>query len=359
MSKQNPQQSPWDLASVAPVDSLARTLPAGRPPRRWPKASWPAAAPELGSVLADRYVLEREIGEGAFGVVYEARDMELEQRVAVKVASGPYATSREGVARFQREAIAASSIGHDSIVDVIDSGREQDGTQYIVMEYLEGTDLAGLIATEGPLAPERALRIAAQIADALAAAHRAGVVHRDLKPANIHIRTLDDGADAITIIDFGVSKLRSSDEDLALTIPGRILGSPCYMAPEQARGMANIDGRADVYALGVIVYEMLTGRPPFTGDRPLDVIEQHLTDAPLAPSRVDPSLELAKALDGLVMHALAKAPGDRFQDMDEFRDAIEAERDALAQLDRQRRCVLASVGFWLRGRHRRPRTELS
>jgi protein kinase-like protein len=287
-----------------------------------------APEPVPGRLLGGRYLLRRRLAIGGFGAVFEASDRRLEKRVAVKVLSPHVAGNREMLTRFRREAIAASAVGHEGIVAVTDFDRDADGTYFIAMELLDGRDLADLIAGSGPLAPGRALTIAAGVADALDCAHHRGILHRDLKPANVFVLERSRG-DLVKVIDFGISKLmRRGAEAMELTRSGQVVGTPYYMAPEQAQGRAAIDGRADVYALGVILYEMLVGEPPFVGENYLEVAFQHVIAEPVAPSLRGAGT--GKSLDRLVLRALAKSPEERFLSMAQFSAAI---LDELAAID--------------------------
>jgi serine/threonine protein kinase len=287
--------------------------------------------PSPGRLLGNRYLLKKELGVGGFGAVFEAEDQRLEKRVAVKVLSPRVAMEPEALTRFKQEALAASKIGHKGIVDVTDFDSDIDGTHFLVMEYLDGCDLARLIAREGPILPARTLLIGLQIARALEKAHARDIIHRDLKPANIFLTTLGEVEDFVKVIDFGISKvIQSLGGTAGLTGSGQIIGTPYYMAPEQAQAGDSIDQRADVYSLGVILYEMLVKRPPFQGTTPLQVITAHITQAPKPPSQVMPALRLPPVLDALVLRALAKSPGERFASMSAFADAMTT---ALEQVD--------------------------
>jgi serine/threonine-protein kinase len=233
-----------------------------------PAPASPPPVPELrtdplvGSVLADRYEILRRIGEGGMGAVYEARHTVIGKRVAVKVLLEKFLEKPELVARLLQEARLASSIGHENIVDVTDFGTTADGRGFVVMEFLEGESLAQLVIRDAPLPVERSLRIARQVASALGAAHDKGIVHRDVKPENVYLVRRAD-ADYVKVVDFGVSKAVHTREEgpewQRLTRTGMVLGTPLYMSPEQARGGEDIDARADIWAVGVLLYECLTG----------------------------------------------------------------------------------------------------
>ena len=218
----------------------------------------------VGRILAGRYAIERVIGRGGMGIVYEARHVTVGRRVAVKVLRPDLARNAEATMRFQREAQVAGSIGHEHIVEVFDFGYSDEGDAYIAMELLEGTDLGALVRESGPLPVGRALEVARQVASALGAAHEKGIVHRDLKSENVFV-VAREGRDFVKVVDFGISKVLEADENQPITHEGTLLGTPHYMAPEQSTSGADTDARADLYALGCILFEMLTGKLPFTG----------------------------------------------------------------------------------------------
>ncbi|MFH0900277.1 MAG: protein kinase [Pseudomonadota bacterium] len=274
-------------------------------------------------VLRGRYALVRPIGEGGFGIVYEGRDLRLQKRVAVKILAPHLASRPDTLARFQREAIAASQIGEKSIVDVTDFDRDDDGTTFIVMEFIEGVELGDLLEKKGPMPMMRAANVAIQIAQALAIAHRKGILHRDLKPSNVFLTSVGVVQDFVKILDFGISKVLFSDEQpQKLTNTGQLMGTPYYMAPEQATGEANVDGGVDIYALGCILFELVAGQPPFVGGNTWTIISQHMMTQP--PSLVD-LREYEHGLvelDALIAKALAKKRPDRYATMDDFANAL-------------------------------------
>ena len=276
--------------------------------------------PLVGQIVAGRYAITRKIGEGGMGAVYEAQHTLIGKRVAIKVLLDKYAQKESIIARLNQEARLASAIGHPHIVDITDLGKTEDGRTFVVMEYLEGESLAELIAREGPLAPERALRIAVQVADALAAAHAKGIIHRDVKPENIFL-VGRDGREFVKVVDFGISKHLRPDEEteeVRLTQTGMVLGTPLYMSPEQARGEANLDHRIDIYALGVILYEMVTNEVPFRGANYLGILSQVLTKEPTPPRELRPDLAISEACERVILKAMAKNREDRYQTMAEL-----------------------------------------
>ncbi|MEM1414713.1 MAG: protein kinase, partial [Myxococcota bacterium] len=232
--------------------------------------------PLLGTVVDGRYRIDARLGEGGMGVVYGVTHVSLGKRFALKVLRRDYARDETVVERFVREARAASSIGHPSIVDIHDFGRLPDASTYFVMELLEGETLTARIR-RGALAPEETLHVVRQIASALSAAHASGIVHRDLKPDNVHLVTRGDDALTVKVLDFGIAKVGGAHGKLTRT--GTVFGTPYYMSPEQAAGQS-VDGRTDVYALGVIAFEMLTGHVPFDGDTFMGILSKQMFEAP-------------------------------------------------------------------------------
>jgi serine/threonine protein kinase len=262
----------------------------------------------------------RKIGQGGMGAVYEATHTLIGKRVAVKVLLDKYARKEQVVARLEQEARLASAIGHEHIIDITDFGQTDDGRTFVVMEFLEGESLAELLNREGPLPEQRIIDIARQIASALGAAHAKGIVHRDVKPDNVFLLRRKD-KDFVKVVDFGISKsLRQSDAGEAdsprLTQTGMVLGTPLYMSPEQARGDEELDARIDVYALGVIMYELATGRVPFTGTNYLAIISQVLNDEPRPPRERPARAE--RGVRTIILKALAKDRAERYQTTDEL-----------------------------------------
>lgn len=290
-----------------------------------------AVAKAPGDLLSDRYLLEGELGRGGFGVVFRARDVRLDKRVAVKVLSAAVAETPVALARFKQEATSAARVGHKGIVDVTDVGEDEDGTHFIVMELIEGMDLGYLLRSEGSLPLSRSLAIGARVAQALAAAHEKGIIHRDLKPGNILLTSLGPVTDFVKILDFGVSKITQLGERTdTLTLDGQVVGTPRYMAPEQGVGDAVVDARADVYALGTILYEMVTGHLPYTGSTHYEVIHNKLSVDPLPPSVINPDIESPLEFEALVMTALERDPDARYASMAEFELVI---RELLEEVD--------------------------
>ncbi|HWF24831.1 MAG TPA: protein kinase [Solirubrobacteraceae bacterium] len=265
-----------------------------------------------GRTLAGRYELGEVIGRGAMGTVYRAVDLILGRSVAVKTLPWLLADQDpNNIARFEREARAAAALSHPAVVSVYDTGVDER-THFIVMELVDGRSLQAILRDEGPLAPERAASVAGRVADALAAAHARGIVHRDIKPANVMVAK--DGS--VKVLDFGIARAAGSS---TLTQGSSVIGTAAYMSPEQAVGKP-ADERSDIYALGCVLYALLTGRPPFSGEGSAAVMHQQANSAPRPPRAVGP--RIPAALSGLVMEMLAKVPAERPQSAAEVRDQL-------------------------------------
>ena len=291
---------------------------------------------ELGQTVGN-YRITAKLGEGGMGAVYLAEHPVIGRKAALKVIHPQHARNHDVVARFVNEASAISRIGHQHIVEVTDFGRTDGGDFYFIMEYLEGQALSELIALQAPFAPARALAIAAQIADALVASHAHGVIHRDLKPDNVFVVPREEDANFVKVLDFGLAKLTNDNAAAPHeTRAGVVMGTPYYMSPEQCEGSRELDDRADVYSLGVVLFEMLTGHLPFGGDGYAEVLMKQLTmRAPAARSLVP---ELPEELDVLLARALAKQPDERFPTMEAFREALREPAAAAAALPRLAVC---------------------
>jgi len=281
----------------------------------------------IGQTLDGRYFIERKIGEGGMGVVFAARHLVIERPLAIKVLKREVARDSSTIKRFVQEARAASKIGHPSIVDVTDFGTTPDGMTYQVMEYVDGTTLAATIKMSAPMSVERALPIAAQIADALGAAHDKGIVHRDLKPENVFLINRDGRRDFVKIVDFGIAKVTVTDnagnpEGPRLTRAGAVFGTPEYMAPEQAAGRSDTDGRVDIYALGTILYEMLTGKVPHKSESMVRTLAMQMLDPIIPPSKLRPDLSFDPDVEAVLMKALAKKREQRYATMADFNAAL-------------------------------------
>jgi serine/threonine-protein kinase len=260
-------------------------------------------------VLSGRYELSHLVARGGMAEVYRARDQLLDRPVALKVLFPELSVDRSFVERFRREAQAAANLSHPNIVPVFDWG-EDNGTYFIVMEFVDGRALSSILRTAGPLHPDRAAEIAADVAGALAYAHRHGVVHRDVKPGNVLIT--EEGT--IKVTDFGIARAVNTEESLTQT--GAVMGTATYFSPEQAEGMG-VDSRSDIYSLGVVIFEMVTGRPPFLGDTPVAVASKHVREHPPAPREVNPGVP--PDLEAIILKCLAKSPDHRYATGDDLR----------------------------------------
>jgi eukaryotic-like serine/threonine-protein kinase len=274
----------------------------------------------LGTVLGERYAVETVIGEGGMGRVYLARHRLIDKQVAIKILHVELARDKEAVGRFVREAKAASSIGNPHIVDVSDFGETPDGSTYFVMEYLDGVTLADLLDAEGVLPPKLTIHLGRQMCDGLAAAHAQGIIHRDLKPDNIVVVKKGE-EDFAKILDFGIAKVSGPSGGTKLTIAGAVFGTPHYMSPEQAAG-TNVDHRADVYSLGILLYEMASGELPFNADNFMGILTQHMYRPP-SPIRSRPlGAACPPALEAVILKCLAKRPAARYATMEELGDDL-------------------------------------
>lgn len=274
--------------------------------------------PLLGSVVDERYEISAVIGEGGMGVVYSARHRALGKRFALKALRKDLATDGEIAARFLQEARTAASVSHPGLVEIIDFGRLPTGQPFFVMELLEGQSLSHLVRRGGPVPAGRAIDIVRQIADALGTAHERSIVHRDLKPDNIHISAGVGGRDRATIVDFGLAKVIGASR---LTRAGMVFGTPHYMSPEQAQGDPT-DHRADIYALGVVMYEMFTGRVPFEADSYMGVLTKHMFMAPTPPSQLV-GIDKLGVLEDIILRCLEKKPDHRYQTLRELTDDLD------------------------------------
>jgi eukaryotic-like serine/threonine-protein kinase len=266
-----------------------------------------------GQLIDGRYQIDYVLGVGSMGIVYGARHAAVGKLVAIKALRAHLASDAEAIQRFNAEATAATSIGNQHIVETFDFGRLPDGAAYMVMEYLEGRSLAELIEGWSPLPLERITKISVQIAEALNAAHLAGIVHRDLKPDNIFLCERENDVDFVKILDFGIAKFGVSQA--RLTQAGAVFGTPAYMSPEQALGKAT-DGRTDVYALGVMLYEMACGRVPFSGENAIVVLSMHANEEPEALSKRKP--DVSPELEAIVNKCLSKDLDARYASMAEL-----------------------------------------
>src|ERR1700749_3915036 len=272
-------------------------------------------------LLGGRYELDGGVGRGGMAEVYRARDIRLDRIVAVKTLREDLARDQTFQARFRREAQAAASLNHPSIVAVYDPGADEAGqtnVPYIVMENVDGRTLRELLRDDRRLLPERALEITDGVLRALDYSHRNGIVHRDIKPGNVMLTRSAE----VKVMDFGIARA-VSDSQATMTQTAQVIGTAQYLSPEQARG-ERVDARSDLYSTGCLLYELLTGRPPFTGDSPVAIAYQHVRENPIPPSRVDP--EIPVWADSIVLKAMAKDPAERYQSAGEMRNDIQRAR---------------------------------
>ena len=273
----------------------------------------------IGEVVADKYLIERILGKGGMGIVYVAKHLQLGERVAIKFLRAKALENPELVARFLREGRTAARLRSEYVARVRDVGTMPDGAPYLVMEYLDGRDFDAVLAEHGALSPEVAVKYLLQACEALAEAHAMGIVHRDLKPANLILTRKRDGTTAIKIIDFGISKLASSEAVPAMTQPSMMMGSPLYMAPEQMVSARDADARSDVFSLGAILYHLLTGTPPFTGNSAVDVFER-ISQGPPSPRSL--RSDLPAGIEAVTSRCLRKDREQRFPDVAELAAAL-------------------------------------
>ncbi len=286
-----------------------------------------------GAIVGGVYRVDRILGEGGMGMVFAVTHTKLNKRFALKMLKKDLARDPETRARFLQEAQAAGQIQHPNVVEITDFAALPDGSAYMVMEYLDGQPLARMIKLGGSLPALRAVTIIRDVAKALQAAHDAAVVHRDLKPDNVFVLTVG-GRETAKILDFGVAKVAGSAK---LTRTGMVFGTPHYMSPEQASGGV-IDARTDIYALGVIMYEMFTGRVPFEADTYMGVLTKHMFEAPVPPSQLPGPMHELGALEDVTLKALAKRPEDRYASMDD----LVVDLDRIVQVGPDGRAIIAA-----------------
>jgi len=289
--------------------------------------------PLVGRTVNDRYRILEQIGHGGMGRVYKAKQAPLDRLVALKVLGAGHDTDPNFYKRFFLEASVTAKLTHPNTITLYDYGRTDDGIFFIAMEYLNGRTLSLAMQQEGALAQERVIHVAQQICRSLREAHALGIIHRDLKPANVMLLRQHDDHDFVKVLDFGLVKFFAGEGqgDPDITNAGTFMGSPHYIAPEQARNQ-NPDQRCDIYSLGVVLYQMLTGRVPFTAQAPVDIILKHLHEEPVPPRTLRPDLEINPSLQDIVLRCLAKAREARFQSMDELLVALKRVRSQVTGL---------------------------
>ena len=283
----------------------------------------------IGQVVADRYHIIKKLGEGGMGAVYLGEHVKMGRKSAIKVMTQAMSNDPDAVSRFNREASNASRLSHPNICQIYDFGETSDGIIYLAMEFIEGCSLSDLIEREGALPPARAASILRQSADALQVAHDQTIVHRDIKPDNIMIVTAKDGSDVAKVVDFGIAKAVAGDETgQKVTKTGLVVGTPEYMSPEQLSG-DKLDGRSDIYSLGLVLYKMLTGVLPFQADTAQETMIKRLTDDPEPLAQARPDIVFPPALQAVLGHALARSADDRYASAGEFgRDVMASVGDA-------------------------------
>lgn len=280
----------------------------------------------IGTEIAGQFRIVSRIGSGGMGAVYKAEQPEMNRHVAIKILHSKYVSRPDLVARFRREARAMSHLSHPNTARVFLYGQLDDGACYIVMEFMEGLNVAQLVRAEGPMDVARAVSIMIQVCGALDEAHRAGIIHRDLKPENVFITSQGGIVDFPKVLDFGLAKVSEREMrpgSLILTQEGMVFGTPEFMSPEQAQGKP-LDGRSDIYSLGVILFEMLTGALPFDAKHPMDFISLHITAEPLKLADRQPNRTYPVGLQEVVRKALGKKPDDRFSSTAEFALALKS-----------------------------------
>ncbi|MFO0960953.1 MAG: serine/threonine-protein kinase [Isosphaeraceae bacterium] len=269
-----------------------------------------------------QYHIGEKLGEGGMGEVYMAEHQFLKRPCALKLIRPEIHVNPIAIARFEREVQAAAVLTHPNSLEIYDYGRAEDGTFYYVMQYLPGLSVADIIDEYGPMPPGRVVYLVRQAAKALAEAHRVGLVHRDLKPANLFVAILGGACDVVKVLDFGLVKLTAKPDAVRLTGDYTVSGTPQYMSPEQATGSDDVDGRADIYALGAVMYYMVTGRPPFQGESPMEVMIAHVRDIVKPPGQLRPGLP--EDLESVILRCLAKAAVDRYPDARALVSALSA-----------------------------------
>lgn len=292
---------------------------------RAPTSSFAQVGNLLGQVLDGRYRLESILGSGGMGTVYRATHVTIGKTLAVKVLAEEFAGDETFRKRFLREAQAVSQISHHNVVEVSDFGVTPTGSLYLVMEFLEGESLSDVLDREGGLGWARAKPIILQVCRALQSAHEKGILHRDVKPENCMRISRTDNPNFVKVLDFGLAKMLMAEPGLDVSLSakgGGIMGTPEYMSPERIRGL-DLDARTDVYALGVLAYELVTGCVPYSGDHYTKVLDQQLNAAPVPPRKVSPNLDISRGVEVVILRALEKSREARFSSAGEMADAFE------------------------------------
>lgn len=291
----------------------------------------------IGRTVARKYQIQALIGEGGMGKVYRARQVDLDKVVVLKVLRHSLLSDERTVARFRREAKAASRLNHPNSIGILDFGQTEDGALFIAMEFVPGEDLHTVLSNHGPLPERRIIRVITQVLSALSDAHSVGVIHRDLKPENIMVEQRRNDPDFVKVLDFGIAKIQDSDGP-ALTRAGFVCGTPEYMSPEQARG-AQLDHRSDLYAVGVILYQLVTGVLPFEADSAVGYATKHLNEEPPPPSRRRSGVRVSPGMERIILRALSKNPEERPPDAESFKLELLALEEELYAQSQSRRAV--------------------
>jgi hypothetical protein len=299
--------------------------------------------PLIGKTLDGRYRIEKVLGEGGMGLVYKAMHTTLAKPLAIKVLKAEVSKNEEIVQRFRQEAQSASAIGNQHIIDISDFGTLPDGSTYFVMEFLAGSSLTDALETTR-FTTERTIHVTKQLCNALGAAHEIGVIHRDMKPDNVQLIVRGQNKDFVKVLDFGIAKVGGTNSKL--TRAGQVFGTPHYMSPEQCAG-TSVDGRTDIYAVGVMMYEMATGKVPFDADNLMGILTKHLYENPIPPRQLPPPTDVPPALEAIIMKSLAKKCDARYQSMAELHadlEALEQGRTPQAVVDAVDRKTSGSSG---------------
>ncbi|HEY9714912.1 MAG TPA: serine/threonine-protein kinase, partial [Chroococcales cyanobacterium] len=298
----------------------------------------------IGTLLAEKYSIIEEVGRGGMSIVYKGRHELMDRTVAVKMLQAQLVEDQTSIKRFQQEAKAASCLTHPNVITVYDFGIAPTGQPYLVMDFLEGESLIDIIKRDNHVEVSRVLNLFIQACDALEHAHQKGVLHRDLKSSNIMLIDFEGKKDVVKVVDFGIAKLMPSSgkQSQNLTQTGEIFGSPIYMSPEQCLGQP-LDVRSDVYSMGTMLYESLTGDPPLMGDTVVATMQMHVASQPPSFEEMRPDLYVPPLLEAACMKALQKKPADRFQSMEEFKLALQRIQRQMAN-DPGQAPVSASVG---------------
>jgi serine/threonine protein kinase len=277
----------------------------------------------IGTLFADKYRIIEELGRGGMSIVYKGAHEIMKRPVAVKLMQRELSSNPISVRRFQQEAEAAGSLSHPHVITIFDFGVTATAQPYLIMDLVRGTTLSEELKSIGKLPPARALKIFCQICEALEHAHQRGVVHRDLKPSNVMLVPHESDVDYVKVLDFGIAKIMSSDGEKGsnLTTSGEIFGSPLYMSPEQCKG-SDIDYRTDIYSVGVMLYEMLTGKPPISGLTYIETIQMQISTPPRPFNSVSPDAKIPSVLESIVFKAMAKKREERYQSMKDFHEAL-------------------------------------